>query len=424
MKIVCSPDVPPLPRNSGYAFSLFTAPTHKGVGRLACNLPVDVRRSGIKPAPRTWDFLAIALSAAAADFGCLRKNSPDGWTRQIELSVAVSDPNFWSIHATSLEVALQFLTGDIWCITFVDGGTRPPIPTRRTKRRLKGDCVCLLSGGADSLVGAIDAVSKGRSPVVVSQIAAGDKSTQSSFAKALGLTSSHLQLSHAIKVPGVSERSQRARSIVFLAYGLLAAMQLVERDQGKAKVLLVPENGFISLNIPLTPLRRGSLSTRTTHPFFICQIQRIFDACGFPVQIENPYQVKTKGEMFSECANKPLLRKLVSQSTSCGRYGRYGFSHCGRCIPCLIRRAAFKHARMKDGTTYHFEDLTIDDDQHRNFDDVQAARFAVAYVGQHGVAQWAGNSVSSAQVGSTQPYLQVANRGVRELKSLFRHMGI
>jgi 7-cyano-7-deazaguanine synthase in queuosine biosynthesis len=354
----------------------------------------------------------------------LRNNSPDGWTRQIDLRVAVNDPAFWLTQAKALEVALRFLTGDIWCIEFVGGGTQPPIPTRRTKRHLQGDCVCLLSGGADSLVGAIDAVAEGRSPVVVSQIAAGDKSTQRSFAKALRLAGSHLQLSHAIKVPGVSERSQRARSIVFLAYGLLAAMQLVERDHGKAKVLLVPENGFISLNIPLTPLRRGSLSTRTTHPFFICQIQRIFDACGFPVQIENPYQLKTKGEMFTECANKPLLRKLLSLSTSCGRYGRYGFSHCGRCIPCLVRRAAFKHARIKDGTTYHFDDLTIDDGQHRNFDDVQAARFAIAYVGQHGVAQWAGNSVSSAQLGPTQAYLQVANRGVRELRSLFRHMGI
>ena len=32
--------------------------------------------------------------------------------------------------------------------------------------------------------------------------------------------------------------------------------------------IIVPENGYISLNIPLTYSRIGSSSTRTTHPYY------------------------------------------------------------------------------------------------------------------------------------------------------------
>ena len=70
---------------------------------------------------------------------------------------------------------------------------------------------------------------------------------------------------------------------------------------GDVVELLIPENGFISLNIPLTPLRVGTFSTRTTHPLFISQMQDILDALGINVRLSNPYQFKTKGEMLHEC---------------------------------------------------------------------------------------------------------------------------
>jgi TatD DNase family protein len=36
-----------------------------------------------------------------------------------------------------------------------------------------------------------------------------------------------------------------------------------------------------------------------------------------------------------------FLVKFAHTSTSCGRYGTFGYQHCGRYVPCLIRRAAF-----------------------------------------------------------------------------------
>ncbi|MCZ7581789.1 MAG: hypothetical protein M5U21_13400 [Fimbriimonadaceae bacterium] len=54
------------------------------------------------------------------------------------------------------------------------------------------------------------------------------------------------------------------------------------------------------MNVPLTSLRIGSLSTRTTHPYFLRQIQSIWDAVGLNVEIQNPYQFRTKGELLAD----------------------------------------------------------------------------------------------------------------------------
>ena len=39
--------------------------------------------------------------------------------------------------------------------------------------------------------------------------------------------------------------------------------------------LIVPENGLISLNIPLTHSRLGGSSTRTTHPYYMSLLQEL-----------------------------------------------------------------------------------------------------------------------------------------------------
>src|SRR5438132_700143 len=50
---------------------------------------------------------------------------------------------------------------------------------------------------------------------------------------------------------GVTEITTRGRSMLFLALGAAVA------DAVQATQLIVPENGFISLNVPLTPSRIG-----------------------------------------------------------------------------------------------------------------------------------------------------------------------
>ena len=423
MRVICQQNPALLDPNEGVSFSLFERTDRRGVGRVAATIPLNLRRAGVYPSARTWDFLALSLSVAAADVGCLRSNSPDGWTRHIRLQVAVTDPGLWNTQATALGDALQFLTGDIWELAFIPGGMAPPRARRSTSRRIDGDSACLLSGGVDSLVGAIDAVTSGRRPVLVSQISQGDAKRQRNFARALGQNLSHLQLNHDARPPGKAERSQRARSIVFIAYGVLALSVLPQYRRGDPVELLIPENGFISLNIPLTSLRLGSLSTRTTHPFFIQQIQTILDALDFRVRLSNPYQLKTKGQMLLECLDQNLLRELAFRSTSCGRFMRFNYEHCGRCVPCLIRRAAFLRWGNGDATEYHYEDLSIRDDQHRDSHDVRSAVVAALSVQQSGVDEWAGDALNYKRLGEVAPYAELAERGMDELSAFLNHVG-
>ena len=423
MRVICSQNPAPLAPTDGVAFSLFEAPEQHGVGRVGVTIPRDLRREGVYPSTRAWDFLAMSLSVAAADAGCLRSQSPDGWTRSIQLEVAVREPELWNVQARSLNTALQFLTGDIWELTFVPGGMAPPRARRHTRRRLDGDCASLLSGGVDSLVGAIDAVASGRRPVLVSQISQGDAERQRRFVERLGENLSHLQLNHAASPPGEAERSQRARSIVFIAYGVLASSVLPQYRRGHSVELLIPENGFISLNIPLTPFRLGSLSTRTTHPLFINQMQNILDALSLNVHLSNPYQFKTKGEMLQECQNQSLLRELAFHSTSCGRFMRFGYKHCGRCVPCLVRRSAFLNWGNGDATNYHYRDLSIEDSRHRDFDDVRSAAFAAMSVEQLGVDAWAGDALNQVRLGDPARYAALAERGINELRTFLDDIG-
>jgi hypothetical protein len=126
---------------------------------------------------------------------------------------------------------------------------------------------------------------------------------------------------------------------------------------------VVPENGLISLNVPIDPLRLGSLSTRTTHPFYMARWDELLAALGIPARAGNPYQFHTKGEMLSRCADQRLLHATMTTSMSCasptkGRWIGHPIEHCGYCVPCLIRRAAIVSAFSSDPTQYTLSDLT------------------------------------------------------------------
>ena len=57
----------------------------------------------------------------------------------------------------------------------------------------------------------------------------------------------------------------------------------------------------------------------------------------------------------------------------------------GVCVPCLIRRAAFHAAGLKDDTPYYIPNLAHAADN----DDVQAARLASTQLATRNVARWA-----------------------------------
>ncbi|MDD1534003.1 MULTISPECIES: Qat anti-phage system QueC-like protein QatC [unclassified Bradyrhizobium] len=393
-------------------------------GRASAGAAVrkDFRKERLAPHPRAWDLLSIANSVMVADAAGLRTDSPDGWTREFELEIAVMDPAFWNGAAPLIADTLAFLTTDRWHLHFIPGGAAAPEPARVVAPAQS--CVALLSGGLDSLAGAIDLAAAGNHPLVVSKIVRGDSEKQEEFARAIGGGLRHIQLNDNAVVPKPKDTSQRARSIIFLAFGVVVATSLAPYRNGATVPLYVCENGFIAINPPLTGSRIGSLSTRTAHPQFLALFQDLLNAAGIRVSIRTPYADKTKGEMLKECADQELLGALAPRSTSCGRFQKFKYSHCGRCVPCQVRRAAFVAWGRPDQTKYAYEHLGRDDANHAGFDDVRSVGMALAATADDGFDRWLGSALSWPRIRRGDSLRDMLRRGLGELGALHAKYGV
>ena len=392
-------------------------------GSVGAALKHAIMREKVVPAPRAWDLLALALAVVSADLAGHRERSPDGWTREFDLTVSVVDAPFWNANAQAIQQLLAYLSTDRWTLRFVEGGILPQ-PDRHPEHPNE-DCVVLLSGGLDSYIGAIDLAAQGKKALAVSQMVRGDGEKQVAFAAEIGGGLRHFQANHNADVPDPENPpSQRARSIIFLAYGVLMATTLARYHAGDEVTLYVCENGFIALNPPLTGGRIGSLSTRTTHPVVFALLQQVLDAAGLRVRIVNPYRFKTKGEMLRDCLNQELLGAHAYQTTSCGRFKQFGYNHCGRCVPCQVRRAAFLAWRGQDLTNYVYGNLALDDDEHAGFDDVRSALIGIAERRDVGTARWLGSTLSSSLVTDKQALAHTVERGLAEIEALMLALGV
>lgn len=376
---------------------------------LGAGLTQAATRLPRPPSVRAWDFLSIALAIHAADRFVVRREAQDSWTRMIALEVELLQPEPWADQAAALADALRFLSSDIWYLRFRSGGAPPPAFQGSLSDR---DCACLFSGGLDSLIGAIDLKAQGRRPLLVSQASPKEGPVQAYLAGHIGLADHRFEGRASERWWQPYEPSSRARSVLFIGYGAVAASTLGPAN-GPAE-LIVPENGLISINAPLTRRHIGSLSTRTTHPHFIASLQRVFDAVELGVRLSNPYGFRTKGEMLAECQNR-MIEQFAAASYSCGKGKRLN-QHCGRCVPCLIRRASFHAAGVADGTGYWADDLSA----HVANEDVAAARYAAASLPHRDVARWAAEAgpLPSDPI-QRNGYVDVVRRGIEELRAFF-----
>lgn len=419
IKVICT-SVDRLPAQLGEserAFTYFKSARREGVGTIAKSWHGSLKRKGFRPSPETWDFVQFCLAVCATDLCALRSTTADGWTRTIELNVGLFDPMRWEPWKTELEQLLKVLTGDYWTLIFTDAGLPPPQGRFTAQDQ---DCVSLLSGGLDSLIGGLNLVAQGRRPLFVSQLAHEDSQRQRDYAHLLGGAGAHYQWSHGISFKGPREPSTRGRSLAFYAFAVLAASRLgVPRP-----TVFIPENGFICVNPPLVPGRVSSLSTRTTHPLFISKLQRVLDGVGVSVQLELPYRYKTKGQMMNECLDQPRLLRLASDTTSCGRFRTYNRTHCGRCVPCMIRRAAFTAwTGGADQTDYVYPNLKTSE-KSSGPDDPMAVALAVLTAREKGIDRFLGASLAFASVPERPHYRAVLSNGIQELEALLTGDGL
>lgn len=322
---------------------------------LSSQLHIDFKslQKGLRtPNPEAQDLLLLGAVVYTADKLVLRKCAADLWTRDICVTLPVSDPDRWTSLASDINNCIGFLTGDNWCFSFKKRRRRLIVPRQVQRKRkvdpIVGDAVTLFSGGLDSLTGAIDWLESNDGRLLLvghhDTSVAGPLSDQKRLCELLATQYGDRISSKLIavgQIPPGKEATFRSRSVLFLGLGLYV-VNAFEKDME----LLVPENGTIAVNCPLTPSRRGSCSTRTAHPRFLRGLQEIAKNLGMKGTILNPLLEKTKGEVVECCKNLSFLKTVALASVSCAKRGHKRWwknrkaRQCGSCMPCIYRRAA------------------------------------------------------------------------------------
>ncbi len=309
------------------------------------------------------DLFYISLMVYYADRKVLRKNTFDSWTRSFKIYMPVLEPEKWNNQKELLEQMVSFLSGDLWEFEFRkrvlnNNELRVKKWAEKSNKNYTPSAFCMLSGGLDSFIGAIDLLSTEKNIAFIGHYGGGkgvieyQNNVKAILSEQFKLADKQFFNFHAAPVGGI-EDSTRTRSFMFFTHAIILASAL-----NKQTKLYIPENGLISLNIPLTNTRLGTSSTRTTHPFYMGMLQSLLNNLDIKVELENPYQFKTKGEMIIQCQDPDFIKENISKTMSCShpdqaRYNKAKApSHCGTCLPCVIRRAAIKKAYSSDNSSY------------------------------------------------------------------------
>lgn len=308
------------------------------------------------------DFFFLSATVYGIDRFILRRpNSVDGWSRELRVNFPAIKLQKWKAARSEVDALLSFLTGDYWEVDFYKSDFTLPSFQLDFQSDKQFSQVNLFSGGLDSLIGAIDYLQSNpkKNVLFVSHYDSqmhGPKSDQQDLIKKIDDNYSN-QFHHIPSIRVSLENSTllkettfRSRSILFIGIALVAA-------KAKDIPIIVPENGTVSLNFPLSPSRRSACSTRTTHPTMMSLTRVLWDKLMIKTSLNNPYEFFTKGEMVANCKNKKLLQEVVKNSNSCGKRGHRSHwtdnreaTHCGVCMPCVYRQASLQ--KIKDDTSY------------------------------------------------------------------------
>ncbi len=304
-----------------------------------------------EPTTLEEDLLILGSAIFASDLA-IKRGQQQRFTRNISLTIPVTNLAIFKNVRDDLEFALHVLSHDAWRLNFVTREGQPE-RTRNWEDKNQGK-VLLFSGGLDSFSAAVSLAKCGEQVQLVSHVTANQviSGTQEELFRYLGdsypnqLTRLSFRItgmdkpSKGFAFPSDKERedTQRTRSFMFLT---LAG--LVARRRGIHELVMIAENGQMAIHLPLSAGRISAFSTHTAHPEFVSMMSTILSSVlSYTIKIENPFLYMTKAEVVKQII--PKHTDVIGKTVSCWRASRVSnqFHHCGICVPCLVRRIALE----------------------------------------------------------------------------------
>lgn len=317
--------------------------------------------------PDGWaqDLWDAVFGAYVADRLARRHPASDHWTRHIELDLPVSDTDRWNGQpAAVLTNLLEVSTGDKWHLTF--RRALRPTPTAAVEFDRDPDDafaqqVALYSGGLDSTAYAAQAARSGPETVFVTFSTPRLAAIQDRVFDDIRRLDDAQRLRRIEPIPlnprpsrGTGrhrlEPSSRSRGLLFITTAVYIAAAY------HATEVVVPENGQLAVNPPLSPARLASSSSRSAHPWVLHQMNALVRLLGGGMKLHNPFLELTKGQVCDAGLNRGLTADTLFKTISCGKppflHDARRPQHCGLCVACLLRRSGLHAALGYDHTVY------------------------------------------------------------------------
>src|ERR1051325_9850776 len=333
--------------------------------------------------PEAADLLEVGKAIHLADRAVRRSHGAAHLCRRIEVTIPVQCVAAWKKQVDLVETIAEFATGDTWHVRFQQSGRRP---SRICKSpTVKGTLVALFSGGLDSLCGAAYLARNRIQPVFVSHSPPGRVASRelvqdvyAAFGRETpGLeqfVSFRLEVRECGLAGGTSmlqEMSRRSRPVYFLSLATAVAMATGIQN------VQMSENGALALSLPNRFDAHGPAIARQAHSFILeafAELAAGLTGISTGWRFVNPFVSMTKGQA---CALLGPAAPLARRSVSCEYSGRKRAEllawisshppiarghrlgsgpHCGLCYPCLVRRAALRHAEIPDPASDYFGD--------------------------------------------------------------------
>lgn len=306
--------------------------------------------------PVVYDSMLVA---AAVEFADRTQRRPVyTWRRHFELRIPVHDVHRWKdpMVENALRKALEFLTGDIWCIEFYERLRTADEPDQVSlSLDPQVQAVIPFSNGLDSCAVAGLMEREMGSKLVRIRLGSGMLEAKSLSRERRPFTA----IPYIVR-PGERrfvESSVRSRGFKFALISGLAAYL------ANAGTIIVPESGQGALGPSLITVGQAYEDYRS-HPLFAHRLEIFLHALlGHRIKYEFPRLWNTKAE---------TLRKFTdeggddswSRTKSCWQLNSHvsvdnKWRHCGICAACMLRRMSVHAAgHQEPKETYVWENLS------------------------------------------------------------------